>query len=68
MFNLEDFLITNLIGGFQTGAFNEYQINIFAMNYLNRGQLSQDGFEQVLQAIENIKNPPELDESSVIDE
>ena len=68
MFNLEDFLITNLIGGFQTGAFNEYQINIFAMNYLNRGQLSQQGFEQLLQAIEDIKNPPELDESSVIDE
>ena len=62
MFNLEEFLITNLIGGFQTSAFNEYQINIFSMNYLNRGQLSQDGFEQVLQAIENIKNPPEYGE------
>ena len=62
MFKLEDFLITNLIGGFQTGAFNEYQINIFAMNYLNRGQLSQQAFEQVLQAIENIKNPPEFEE------
>lgn len=62
MFNLEEFLITNLIGGFQTGAFNEYQINIFAMNYLNRGQLTQEGFEQVSQAIENIKNPPELPE------
>lgn len=62
MFNLEDFLITNLIGGFQTGAFNEYQINIFAMNYLNRGQLTQEGFEEILQAIENIKNPPELEE------
>ena len=44
------------------GAFNEYQINIFAMNYLNRGQLSQQGFERLLQAIENIKNPPELEE------
>ena len=64
MFNLEDFLITNLIGGFQTGAFNEYQINIFAMNYLNHGQLSQQGFEQLLQAIENIKNPPEYEELS----
>ena len=62
MFNLEDFLITNLIGSFQTGAFNEYQINIFAMNYLNRGQLSQQGFEQLLQAIKKIKNPPELEE------
>lgn len=62
MFNLEEFLITNLIGGYQTGAFNEYQINIFAMNYLNRGQLSQDGFNQVLEAIENIKNPPEVED------
>lgn len=62
MFNLEEFLITNLIGGFQTDAFNEYQINIFAMNYLNRGQLTQDGFNEILQAIENIKNPPEYEE------
>ncbi len=62
MFNLEDFLITNLIGGFKTGAFNEYQINIFSMNYLNRGQLTQDGFNEILQAIENIKNPPEVEE------
>lgn len=62
MFNLENFLITSLIGGFQTGAFNEYQVNIFAMNYLNRGQLTQEGFNEILQAIEDIKNPPELEE------
>ena len=29
-----------------------------------RGQLSQQAFEQVLQAIENIKNPPEYEELS----
>ena len=31
-----------------------------------KGAITQDGFDEILQAIENIKNPPEFDESSVI--
>ena len=62
MFDLEEFLKTNLIEAYRTSSFNEVQINIFATNYLMKGVLSQDGFNEILQAIENIKNPPEYEE------
>ena len=62
MFDFEEFLKNNLIEGYITSSFNEVQINIFAANYLMKGMLSQEGFDEILQAIENIKNPPELPE------
>ena len=68
MFNLEEFIITNLIEGYRSNTFNEYQVNIYASGYMLKGAITQEGFEKILQAIENIKNPPELDESGVIDE
>ena len=68
MFDFEEFLKNNLIEAYITNSFNEVQINIFATNYLMKGMLSQGGFNEVLQAIENIKNPPEYEESDVIDE
>ena len=68
MFNLEEFIITNLIEGYRSNTFNEYQVNIYASGYMLKGAITQEGFDEILQAIENIKNPPELEESSVIDE
>lgn len=68
MFNLEGFIIENLVEGYRSNTFNEYQVNIYASGYMLKGAITQDGFNEILQAIENIKNPPELDESSVIDE
>ena len=68
MFNLEEFIITNLIEGYRSDTFNEYQVNIYASGYMLKGAITQDGFAEILQEIENIKNPPELEESSVIDE
>ena len=62
MFDLEEFLKTNLIEAYRTSSFNEVQINIFATNYLMKGVLTQDGFDEILQAIEDIKNPPEYEE------
>lgn len=62
MFNLEEFIVTNLIEGYRTNTFNEYQVNIYASGYLLKGAITQDGFDEILQAIENIKNPPELEE------
>ena len=62
MFNLEEFIITNLIEGYRTNTFNEYQVNIYASGYMLKGAITQDGFDEILQAIENIKNPPELEE------
>ena len=68
MFNLEEFIVTNLIGGYRSNTFNEFQVNIYASGYILKGAITQKGFNEILQAIENIKNPPELEESSVIDE
>ena len=68
MFNLEEFIVTNLVGGYRSNTFNEYQVNIYASGYMLKGAITQEGFNEILQAIENIKNPPELEESSVIDE
>ena len=64
MFNLEKFIITNLIEGYRTNTFNEYQVNIYASGYLLKGAITQEGFDDILQAIEEIKNPPELEEES----
>ena len=68
MFNLEEFIITNLIEGYRTNTFNEYQVNIYASGYMLKGAITQEGFAEILQAIEDIKNPHKLDESGVIDE
>ena len=68
MFDLERFIIDNLIEGYRSNTFNEFQVNIYASGYMLKGAITQEGFDEILQAIENIKNPPELEESSVIDE
>ena len=65
MFNLEEFIVTNLIEGYRSNTFNEFQVNIYASGYMLKGAITQEGFEKVLQAIEEIKNPPELEESGV---
>ena len=68
MFDLEEFIITNLIEGYRSNTFNEYQVNIYASGYMLKGAITQEGFTEILQAIEDFKNPPELEEGSVIDE
>lgn len=40
MFNQAEFVKENLIGGFQRGTWNEFQVNIFAMNYQLRGVIT----------------------------
>ena len=62
MFDLEKFIIENLIGGYRSNTFNEYQVNIYASGYMLKGAITQDGFNEILQAIDNIKNPPEVEE------
>jgi len=55
MFNMSEFLKTNLINGFNDGSFTEAQVNIFAFNYLSRGQLTQEHFDE----IQEVLNPVE---------
>ena len=57
MFNQAEFVKENLIGGFQLGTWNEFQVNIFAMNYQLRGVITQEDFNEIMTAI----NPPELE-------
>lgn len=63
MFNLEKFVVTNLIEGYRSNTFNEFQVNIYASGYMMKGAITQDGFDEILQAIKDIKNPPEVEES-----
>ena len=56
------FIVTNLIEGYRSNTFNEFQVNIYASGYMLKGAITQEGFNEILQAIENIKNPPELEE------
>lgn len=76
-FILEQFLKLNLIQGFQNGSFNENQVNIFSINYLNKGQITEEIFADIQAEIIEIKreweeaekNPPviepELEEPTV---
>lgn len=41
MFNLAEFVKTNLINGFRNDSFTEEQVNIFAANYLLKGVLTE---------------------------
>lgn len=62
MFDLEKFIVENLIEGYRSNTFNEYQVNIYTTGYMLKGAITQEGFDEILQAIENIKNPPEYEE------
>lgn len=64
MFNMAEFLKTNLIRGYWDGSFSETQINIFAMNYLMQGWFAQEDVTEVLEGIK----PPEDTEEEPIEE
>ena len=66
MFDLEIFVIENLVEGYRSNTFNEFQVNIYASGYMLKGAITQEGFDVILKAIENIKNPPELEEGDMI--
>lgn len=54
MFKFNEFIIENLINGYKEGSFSETQINIFAMNYHMRGQITRDEFDFILDEIRRI--------------
>lgn len=58
MFNLGAWLIDKLLMGYQTGAFTDVQVGIYAANYLAKGWISQDDFNGVVVAIA----PPAVEE------
>lgn len=62
MFNMAEFLKGNLITGFQNSSFTEQQVSIFAANYLMKGMLEQEDFEEVIGALK----PSEVEEEERI--
>jgi len=55
MFNMVDFLKSNLINGYWNNSFSEQQVNLFAMSYLMKGMIKQEDFDRIMKSIE----PPE---------
>jgi hypothetical protein len=47
MFDIAEFIKTNLKSGYDNGSFSLEQVNIFALNYLMKGQISQDDFDEI---------------------
>jgi hypothetical protein len=58
-FNLAEFIKDNLISGYNNEVFAIEQVNIFAINYLSKGQISQEDFNE----IQTVLYPPEPEES-----
>lgn len=52
MFNMEEFIEENLTEGYLNRAFFESQVKIFALNYLNRGQIGQECFDRITKFVE----------------
>ena len=49
--NFTQFIKDNLVGGYQSGTWSEFQVNIFAMNYLMRGNITQEDFDEIQSAL-----------------
>lgn len=58
MFDLAKFIVDNLTAGYANGSFTQEQVNIFAVNYLLKGQISQADFDE----IQAVLYPPEPEE------
>ena len=54
-FNMSEFLKDNLISGYQNQSFTKEQVNIFSMNYLMNGRLTQDDFDDIQETLEPVK-------------
>lgn len=55
MFDANLFVKTNLIGGMKKGAFAPEQVMIYAFNYLQRGTITQETFDEIQQAVDDYK-------------
>jgi hypothetical protein len=47
MFDIAQFINENLKSGYDNGSFTKEQVNIFALNYLSKGQISQADFDEI---------------------
>lgn len=54
-FDSNTFLKKTLISGLNNGSFRPDQVSIFSFNYLQRGLMTQDTFDEINQAISDYK-------------
>lgn len=47
MFDIAEFITNNLKSGFDNGSFTKEQVNIYSLNYLTKGQISQADFDEI---------------------
>ncbi len=59
MFNIQEFIEENLTEGYLNRAFFKNQVKIFALNYLNRGQIEQECFDRITKFVEENEPYPE---------
>lgn len=60
MFDIAEFIKTNLKSGYDNGSFSLEQVNIFALNYLMKGQITQADFDEIQLHLNPIE--PEIEE------
>jgi len=65
MFNIQEFIEENLTEGYLNHAFFKNQVNIFALNYLNRGQIEQECFDRITKFVEDNEPYPEETEENL---
>ena len=61
-FDFSKFIVNNLKSGYSNGTWNAEQVNIFSANYVMKGQISQEQFEE----LKLFLNPPELVEGEIV--
>lgn len=59
-FNIADFIKTNLKSGYDNGSFSLEQVNIFALNYLMKGQITQADFDEIQLHLNPVEEITEL--------
>lgn len=59
---MQEFIEENLTEGYLNRAFFENQVKIFALNYLNRGQIEQECFNRITKFVEENEPYPEEEE------
>ncbi|MDN6292934.1 MAG: hypothetical protein L0J35_07655 [Tetragenococcus halophilus] len=65
MFNIQEFIEENLTEGYLNRSFFENQVKIFALNYLNRGQIEQECFDRITKFVEDNEPYPEETEEDL---
>lgn len=53
---LAEFIKTNLLAGYDNGSFTEEQVNIYSVNYLSKGQISQADFDEIQLHLNPVEN------------